>query len=154
MPSPFSTIAAAAKDTIAQLGVGLTVVVREADVVQPRDTYPIAIVTMGDEDDDRELDTTGGPTDADQGDIGKAYPIGVSIYREKLGAIAADDANPDLVHRAQQRLGRARPFPALPTVYRGILVRNAAWERQEFVKGVEVSRFAVIFHNAESRTGS
>jgi hypothetical protein len=150
--SYFLRIANAVKAALSDLGGGLSIVVREEDSVKTRDTYPLAVVTMGDEGLDQLLDVTGG-AGTDQGDIGVTYQIGVSIYRENLGDIAADDTNPAYVQRAQQILGRARPLADVPTVYMGTLVRNAAWEGREFVKGVEVSRFAVIFHNAEPRCG-
>ena len=154
MASFFTQIAEAVRTTLLSLSGGpSTVAVRETDVVTARDTYPLTIITMGDEDLDARVDTTGGTSDSDQGTIGVEYPIGVSIYREQLTTPTADDVNQQYIQLAQRALGRARPFSALTTVYEGILVRRAAWERQEFVKGVEVSRFAVIFHNAESRTG-
>ena len=155
MASFFTQIAEAVRTTLLAISGGpATAVVKEADTVGARDTYPLIIITMGDEDLDARLDTTSnGVTANEQGDIGVAYPIGISIYREQLTIPTADDVNQQFIERAQQSLGKARPFSALPSVYEGILVRRAAWERQEFVKGVEVSRFAVIFHNAESRTG-
>ena len=154
MPAYFLRIANAVKSALAGIsGAPSTIVVREEDGVKPRDSYPIVIITLGEEGLDPQLDVTGGTTADDQGDIGVTYPIGVSIYREKFGNTTADDTNLSYVQRAQQVLGRARPFGEVPTVYRGELVRNSAWEGQEHAKGIEVSRFAVIFHNAEPRCG-
>lgn len=154
MASPFLTIANATKAVLVGIDdATATVDVREADVVQARDSYPLTIVTMGEEGEDPQLDTTGAGTAENQGDVGRTYQIGVSIYREKRGDIDADDTNLRFVRRAQQLLGIARPFPSVPTCYRGVLVRHPSWEAQEFAKGVEVSRFAVIFHNAEARCG-
>ncbi len=145
-------VADAAKAVVVNLGAP-NVVIRESDTVQPRDTYPLVIITLGEEILDPQLDVMGGPSANDQGDIGVQYQIGFSMYREQLGDIAADDVNQSLVQLSQQKLGRAYPLPAVPSVYDGRLVRRDAWEGQEFVTGVEVSRFAVIFHNAEPRCG-
>jgi hypothetical protein len=153
--SYFTTVANAVASSLATLpSAPATIVVRETDVVHPRDAMPIVIVTMGDEDEDPRLDVMGGPGPTGQGDIGKRYPIGITYYRNKLGNVDVDATQQAFVLAAQQLLGRAYPLASVQTVYEGQLFRRAAWEKQDFGKGAEVSRFAVVFCNAESRTGA
>ncbi len=129
--------------------------VRKADEVHPREVtaaFAAVIVTNG---DSREVQAVSGAGSAtDQGDVLKSYEIGVSIYGASHGNVSTDlDTHPAFVLRCKQALNKIT-LAGVPTVYGTKLVDNAEWEQNAFGAGGEVSRFGLIFLNAETRLGN
>ena len=152
MPSYALDIATAVQGVVAAItGAPDTVEVRDNDQVLPRDPDDIVIVTIGDETPGDG--TSGAGSGDDFGGVFKAYQIGISIYHRQLSDPAANlQRNIALTLAAKQALNRPT-LAGAPTVYWCQLVQNAAWENNEFEKGLQVSRFGLLFHSSESRAG-
>lgn len=146
MPSYQKQIADALVTSLAAVsGATATVEYRKADVVTPRDAYPLTLVTPG-------FQRPAGR--AFEQVIHKEYGFQVSIYRETSGDLTAGiDTNPTYIQAAKQACDVAS-LTGAPVVWDVDLVDDPdAWERQEFVKGVEVSRFGLLVRTTEPQNG-
>jgi hypothetical protein len=124
---------------------------RMADIVHPGEA-PCVIITIGGElPAEQGFQLQGAGTPSDYGSVAKKYLIGVSIYTACLGDLSTDVGyHPALVLRIKQ----AFDVPGLEgadTVLWCTLHENAAWEKQEFIKGIQVSRFVLEFTSLEPR---
>lgn len=149
-------IANAVRTVIANLSNAPSLVeVRKADVLHPREmtvAFCAVIITTGDE---REIGAVSGAGSAtDQGDVLKSYEIGISIYGANFGNLGSDmNQHPDFVLAVKQALNKTS-LAGAPSVYGTKLIDNAQWERQTFQDSSEVSRFGLLFLNAETRLGN
>lgn len=157
MPSYAVPIANAARTIVAALPNAPSLVeVRKTDVTHPREitsSFAACIITIGTER--VMLAVSGAGTDTDQGDVLKAYEIGFSIYGTSFGDVSSSlDTNPEFTLKVKQALNK-KSLVGVPTVYGTQLVDHAEWEeRQDFGDGNEVSRFVILFFNAETRLGN
>lgn len=132
-------------------GAPTTIEIKDNDQVESRQEDEILVITMG--EDPEVWTVTGAGTGNDFGDVGKAYQIGLSYYHKKLADPTVNlDAAPTFVLKSKQALNRPS-LTGVPSVYDTTLVENPAWENQEFSKGLQVTRFGMIFLNAEPRNG-
>lgn len=157
MPSYAIAIANAARNVIAALsGAPSVVEVRKTDVVHPREiNTPFAGVIIYLRTEHVLMAVSGAGSDTDQGDLLKAYELGISIYGTTFGDIASDmDTHPNFALRVKQALNK-KSLAGVPTVYGTDLEDNAEWEdRRDFGDGNEVSRFIIRFFNAETKLGN
>ena len=156
MPSFAVPIASAVRTVIAALTNAPSLVeVRKTDVAFPRDittAFSAVIITIGNEREFMAVSSAG--TSTDQGDVLKVYEIGISIYGKLFGKLASDLTNhPDFVLQCKQALNKTT-LAGVPTVFRTQLIEHDEWERNEFGKDGEVSRFGLLFFNAETRLGN
>lgn len=128
-----------------------TVEFRDNDQVEPREAREIVIVTVGDPNVIENY--SGAGTGDDFGGMLVEYPIGVSIYHRKLANPATElTAEPDFVQASKRALNRPTLVGA-DTVYGARLIASPTWENQDFEKGLQVSRFGVVFLSSETRAG-
>jgi hypothetical protein len=154
MASHIYNIATAVKTVISGVnGVPTNIDIRKKDSPHV-DDCPILIITLGDELEP-SFQVMGGGVSGDYGTVGKRYLIGISIYTKNLGDLSTDvDDHPALVLRIKQAIDQPLNTGGVPesaTVWNTELKDHPEWEQQEFSKGVEVSRFALIFESAEAR---
>ncbi len=147
-------IAAAVVNVISGLpGAPSFIQYREEDQIGSGDTRPCVIVTTDVEEPMPEVDVSGAGTDTDLGARGMTYPVGISIYKERLGDITTGIATQqDFVLTCQQALNKLRLSGAL-TVWGTRLVRRNAWEHRDLGNGWEYSTFAILFFSSEPRLG-
>lgn len=152
MPSYALDIANGVQSVVAALtNVPDVVEVRDNDEVMPRDPDDIVVITIGDENEIGGV--SGAGSGDDYGSVFKTYQIGISIYHRQLSSPALNlERNIALTLAAKQALNRPS-LAGAPTVYGTHLVQNAAWENNEFKKGLQVSRFGLLFLSSESRAG-
>lgn len=126
---------------------------REQDQIGSGDTRPCVIVTTDEEQLMPEVDVSGASSNTDLGDVGKIYPIGISIYSERLGDITTDpETRQDFVITVQHALNK-NSLAGVPTVWGTKLVRRDTWEHRAMKDGFEYSTFAILFYSAEPRLG-
>ncbi len=152
MSSLFVPIANAVRTILAGLPDSPTVVVRKDDAMFGRESPPLVVVTMGDENEEQGL--SGAGTSTDQGDVYKSYQIGITIYRLCNADIDVNlTQNPDYILAAKQALNRAG-LTGVSGVRDTRLVAHPEWEHQMFGQSAEVSRFGIVFFAWETRLGN
>ena len=150
MASQFKPIADAVATAVAAVTGAPTTVVRKRDVVKPRDTLPICVVSYGADADAGWATCGDGATD--KGTIGKAYSVVIAVYRSNLADVADSATNPDLIEAIKQALN-VGTLSGVSTVWSTALETHDEWEAQPFGESAEVSRFVLHFGAAESRVG-
>lgn len=151
MASFFKTIADAVRQVVSTVpGCPQRIEVRDNDQLESREEDDFVIVTLG---EDPEVWGTTAVSSSTLGDVGKAYMIGVTLYHRKIADPTVNlNAAPEFVLKCKQALDKPSLAQA-PSVYGTQLVENPAWEDQEFTKGLQVTRFGMIFLSAEPRNG-
>jgi hypothetical protein len=154
MPSPYYNIASAVATALASVsGIPATIAIRKDDALYGRDTLPMCIVSMPDEDGQQVFQTLGSDNTTDLGTTGKVYRIGVTIYTASTGNLTSSiDTRPALVLAIKQAIGKPR-IGGLTTVTDYDLVSMAEWEDSQLKQGAEVTRIIVNYTNAEARNG-
>lgn len=151
MASHVYDIATALKTVLAGVnGVPATIAIRKKDTPHS-DECPILIITLGDELEPN-FQVMGAGIANDFGTVGKRYLMGISLYTRNTGNLSTHvDEHPALVLRIKQALDQPLSYPGFETVWNTELHEHPEWELQEFAKGVEVSRFGLVFNSAEGR---
>ena len=146
----FNTIATSVKTVLDAVAAAPTTVIRKRDIVHKFETLPIATISFGGQDYD-EWAALGPGSSTDQGSIGKAYAIWVSVYRENAGNLDTTlSTNPDFFQAAVRALNKAN-LSGASEVWNTQVETNEAWESQPFRDGAEVSRLRIIFQSSEVR---
>lgn len=150
MASPFPSIVSAVKTVLDGISGMPTTVVRKADVVLARDTFPLCVVSYaGEGAEDWAVTGAGG---ADQGDIGKVYSVRIALYRVNQADVAGSATNPDLVDAVKEALNRGS-LAGVAAVWDTELEAHEEWEPADFARGGEVTRFRLYFRTGEARNG-
>lgn len=150
--SAYYSIADAVKTLLATVtGIPGTIYIRKDDALYGRDTVPLCIVSMPDEDGQTAFETFGTDNSTDLGTVGKVYRIGVSVYRSNTGDLSSTiDTNPSLILAIKQKIGKPK---IISTVTDYAILGMHEWEVSEFKNGAEVSRILMSYTNAEARNG-
>lgn len=151
MPSYFKTVADAVRQVVSGVpGCPQRIEVRDNDQLESREDDDFVVITLG-EDPELWGTTAGGINDF--GDVAKGYMIGITLYHRKLTDPTVNlNAAPEFVLKCKQALNKPTLAQA-PSVFDTRLVENPAWENQDMDKGLQVTRFGMIFSSIEPRNG-
>lgn len=127
-----------------------TTVIRKRDVFKARDTPPLCVISYGGEGAEDWATTGNGSTD--QGTVGYAYGIWISIYRTNIGDVANSSTNPDLVDDIKEALNKGS-LSGVSEVWDTEFQQHEEWEEGDFGKAKERTRFQMAFRAAQLRNG-
>lgn len=154
MPSNYYSIADAVKTALASVsGIPATIYIRKSDALYGRDTLPICIVSMPDEDGSPVFQTFGSDNSTDLGTVGKVYRVGVTVYDTNTGDLNSNiDTRPSLILAIKQKIGRPK-IGSIATVTDYDVLGMHDWEPDELKAGAEVTRILMSYTSAEARNG-
>jgi hypothetical protein len=124
--------------------------IRKLDVIHPRDTLPIVIISLGTDQTDVWA-TLGAGTSTDQGSTGKLLRLIIAYYSANLGDVETNLSTvPDYWQAAKRALNEGG-LSGVTGAWNVQIETNEAWEGDTFKEGHEVSRMVVNVDVAEAR---